>query len=348
MRFIGPFENIHQIISHGLKMDTALLGDEIEETVEEKRMSTSWVLLWQKFPGFHDTMLEIHKNHPLVESIAHRISAGMDSVRADDSGTVKPRIYGWVLETPTSAEPVLTAGVSKATRGIADPLIAPLLLPLEFTDAEKYPDPYALIAAGKLDINGEQCPCFLFPYGQLNDDSALDTILTGPILLCTAKALLMGPASALQGDGWHRGKADNAQLIGLLTFTGRIIAYIARQVRFNLASQQDWNKCDNHFDYQVFFWQLVGLFEGDENQEFAARTIALYNRVVLGRAAGIAPAGVAGAATAAPTLTHLERLKAACAARVAAAARTATAAVAAAATPAEAPADASSATPVAV
>lgn len=31
MRFIGPFENIEDVITHGLKGDTALPGDEIEE-----------------------------------------------------------------------------------------------------------------------------------------------------------------------------------------------------------------------------------------------------------------------------------------------------------------------------
>lgn len=40
-----------------------------------------------------------------------------------------------------------------------------------------------MIAKGDLDITGSQLPCFLFPFGQANDLSALDTILSGPILL---------------------------------------------------------------------------------------------------------------------------------------------------------------------
>ncbi|KAJ7097120.1 hypothetical protein B0H15DRAFT_797835 [Mycena belliarum] len=310
MRFIGPFENIHSIITHGLKMDTALFGDEPDEGPLELRMSESWRIIYQKFPGFHDLMLSIHKDLPLIEDISNQMASGMDNARSDDTGTLKPRILGLLEKTLSpDATVTLTTGSSKDGRGSAHPIVAPLLLPLEYTDKEEYPDPWTLIAAGELDINGKQFPCFLFPFGQVDDYTALETILTGPILLRSAKALLMGPASALKGDGWHRGKAGNASLIGLLTFTGRLIAYIACQVRFNLSSQQDWNKLDGHFDYEEFFWCLVGLFD---DEQYGSKTIALYNRVVLGHAAGVAPA--AGAVTSSidvSSMTHLERLKAA-------------------------------------
>lgn len=106
-----------------------------------------------------------------------------------------------------------------------------------------------MILAGELDVNGLQFPCFLFPFGQPDDVSALDTILSGPLMLRvstnfpiyawyfidahqTAKALLMGPSSALQGDGWRQGKPGNASIIGLKSFTDRVICYIACQVSY--------------------------------------------------------------------------------------------------------------------
>ncbi|KAJ6464807.1 hypothetical protein DFH09DRAFT_1346731 [Mycena vulgaris] len=147
--------------------------------------------------------------------------------------------------------------------------------------------------------------------------------------------MLMGPASALQGNGWHQGKPGNAVIIGLKTFTGRIIAYIACQVRFNLSSQSQWNKLDGHFDYQEFFWHLVSLFD---NKAFATRTIALYNRVVLGNAAGISAAATPSASSG---MNHLQRLQAS---RAAADARTAAAEAEAAAAAAAAVAAAPSAT----
>ncbi|KAJ6583123.1 hypothetical protein DFH09DRAFT_1309359 [Mycena vulgaris] len=361
MRFIGPFENLEEIFIHGLKGDTALLGDEIEETPEEKRLTESWTIVWQKFPGFHDLMLGIHQDLPLM-------STGMEGARSDDTGTVKPRIISWIPQPPpippTTSTPTVTTGTcaptatavtptptatglstSKATRGFSDPIIALLLLPLEFLNDPEHPEPLALIVAGDLDINGLQLPCFLLPPGQVDDHSALDTVLTGPLLLRasssfthlnlvltftyqSAKGMLMGPESALQGDGWHQGKPGNVVVNGLKTFTGRIIAYIACQVRFNLSSQSQWNKLDSHFDYQVFFWHLVSLFN---NTVFATRTITLYNRVVLGNAAGISPAATPSASSG---MTHLQRLqasRAAADARAAAAEAEAAAAVVAAA-----------------
>ncbi|KAJ7660954.1 hypothetical protein DFH06DRAFT_1472187 [Mycena polygramma] len=105
--------------------------------------------------------------------------------------------------------------------------------------------------------------------------------------------------------------AQSAQRLASTSFTDRVIAGIACQVRFNLSSMQTWNRHDGHFNYEEFFWRIVDLFK---NEEFAARTIALYNRVVLGNASGLAPAASASTGTA-PALTHLERLQAARAAR---------------------------------
>ncbi|KAJ7117672.1 hypothetical protein C8R44DRAFT_791242 [Mycena epipterygia] len=305
MRFIGPFESLENIINHGLKGDTALLGDEVEESNEGKRLTESWSILWQKFPGFHELMLTIHKELLLIQTIARQMNTGMESARADDTGTVKPRILSWTAEDATTT--AMTASSSKVTRGFADPVTGMLLLPLEYKDKEEYPNPLGMILAGDLDINGLQFPCFLFPLGQADDVLALDTILSGPLMLRTAKALLMGPSSALQGDGWHQGRPGNASIIGLKTFTDRVICYIVCQVRANLSNQNQWNKMDGHFDYEQFFWHLVDLFK---DEAFASKMIALYNRVVLGRASGIAPAPTTGG-SAAPALTHFQRLQAA-------------------------------------
>ena len=61
----------------------------------------------------------------------------MEGVRSDDSGTLKPRILSWLAED--AATTTMTTSASKATRGFADPTIAPLLLPLEFKDNPLFP-----------------------------------------------------------------------------------------------------------------------------------------------------------------------------------------------------------------
>ncbi|KAJ6548889.1 hypothetical protein B0H19DRAFT_1137983 [Mycena capillaripes] len=220
-------------------------------------------------------MLKNHKNLELIQSIARQMNLGIEGARSDDTGTLKPRILSLLDEKPApDAKIVMTTGSSKATRA-TDPAVAALLLPLEYKYDPAHPDPWASIAAGDLDLNSRQLPCFLFPFGQANDDSALDTILHGPVMLRCGKAVYMGPSSALQGDGFHQGRAGIASIIGLRSFTDRVIAGLACQVRFNLSSMQAWNRHDGNFDYEEFFWCIVDLFK---NPEFAANTIALYNR----------------------------------------------------------------------
>ncbi|KAJ7866940.1 hypothetical protein B0H14DRAFT_3861865 [Mycena olivaceomarginata] len=247
-----------------MNVDTTLDYDEENEDEESARLTKSWRIVHQKFPGFHKLMLKNHENLPLIQSVARQMNSGMEGARSDDTGTLKPRV------------------------GLRSP-------------------PWDAILAGDLDLNSQQLPCFLFPFGQLNDVSALDTILSGPVMLRCAKMVYMGPSAALQGDGCHQGKPGNASIIGLKSFTDHVIAGLACQVRFNLPGMQNWNKNDGNFDYEEFFWNIVDLFK---DAEFSAKTIALHNRVVLGHASGLAPAPRA-TANAAPAMSHLERLKAA-------------------------------------
>ncbi|KAF7334925.1 hypothetical protein MVEN_02242200 [Mycena venus] len=317
MRFIGPYESIEEIIHHGLKVDTSLLDDEMDESIQFRRLTESWTILHQKFAGLHSLLLANHKNLELIQSISRQITFGMEGARSDDSGTLKPRVVGWSDEDlGPNSKIILMPAISKATC-LSDPKVFALILPLEFKNNPDYPDPLALYNAGKLAITSLQYPCFLYPFDQLNDESALDTALSGPVMLRCAKAIMMGPSAALQGDGYHIGKAGIASIIGLKTFTPRVIAYIACQVRFNLSNQQFWNKMDGDFDYEEFFWLIVELFEKDA--EFAAKTIALYNRVVLGHSAGLATARTPTASSA-PVINNMDRLRAARDARLAAAA----------------------------
>ncbi|KAJ6619260.1 hypothetical protein B0H10DRAFT_2433485 [Mycena sp. CBHHK59/15] len=309
MRFIGPFETARTIVDHGLIVDTALSGDEMEEDVTSKRLTESWTTLWQKFPGFHELMLSLSGDPRLRKSICREIASGMEGARSDDTATMKQRILGWVTEDPkTPLNPAIAPGTSKATRGSAHPTFARLLCPLEYDDT---PSTYTDIDSGAKDINARQLPRFLFPFNQVNDESALDTVLTGPIMLRASKAVFMGPSSALQGDGYHRGKPPNSVNIGMKKFTPRIIAYIALQVRFNLSSMQEWNKVDGHFDYEEFFWMIVELFDDPEH---AAKILTLYNRVVLGVSAAAPPTPDSPAA---PCMSHVERLRAERAAKLA-------------------------------
>ncbi|KAJ7937749.1 hypothetical protein B0H13DRAFT_2302578 [Mycena leptocephala] len=286
--FLGPYTVIEDVITHGLKVDTALEGDEHEEGQDECRLYDGWKVLYQKFPGFHELMLKNYKNLELIQSVCREMNKGMEGARSDTTGTLKQRILSLLDENPQpGAKVVVNTEVSKATRA-KDPKVV---------------GPRESIASGDLDLNSRQLPNFLFPFGQLDDVSALETILTGPVMLRSAKAMYMGPASPplrVMDLTIHQGKPGVASIIALRSFTDRVIAGVGCQVRFNLSSVQHWNKHDGRFNYEEFFWMI---------------TIALYNRVVLGHASGLAPLAPTVTANAPPPLTHLERLQAARAAQ---------------------------------
>ncbi|KAF7332808.1 hypothetical protein MSAN_02432000 [Mycena sanguinolenta] len=146
----------------------------------------------------------------------------------------------------------------------------------------------------------------------------LDNALTGEVLLRSAKCLFMGPDSALECDGYHKGRGGKASIIGMLNFTPRVVCWVVTQVYFALSSKQDWNKTDGEFNYEEFYWTIYGLFD---DEDFAQRILGLWDKVVLGNTTS-SRAAVA-AQPAGPS--HLEQLKALRAAKkLAAAATTAT------------------------
>ncbi|KAJ7848405.1 hypothetical protein B0H13DRAFT_1906757 [Mycena leptocephala] len=173
----------------------------------------------RKFPGFHELMLKNYKNLELIQSVYREMNKGMEGARSDATGTLKQRILSLLDENPQpGTKVVVNTEVSEATRD-KDPKVAVLLLPLEYNGLS---DPWESIASGDLDLNSRQLPNFLFPFDQLDDISALETILTGPVIL--------RHPSALEGDGFHQGKPGVASIIALRSFTDRVIAGVGCQV----------------------------------------------------------------------------------------------------------------------
>ncbi|KAJ7244601.1 hypothetical protein B0H12DRAFT_1073679 [Mycena haematopus] len=145
-------------------------------------------------------------------------------------------------------------------RGRAHPVFAKLLMPIHWPADEAT---VKEILDGEKCVTGMQLPRFIFPLDQVfpedEQDPArldvLDNALTGEVCLRllippqSGKALLMGPESALECDGYHKGRAGKASIIGMLSFTHRVICWVVTQVHFALSSKQDWHKTDGDFDY---------------------------------------------------------------------------------------------------
>ncbi|KAJ7673063.1 hypothetical protein DFH06DRAFT_1467471 [Mycena polygramma] len=297
-RFLGMFVSIGEVIKYGTTMDAAMPGDEGEVNI---RLADAWKILWQKFPGYHEYLLGLSTEPIILRATIQQWTAGLADARQADTSTVKTGV---------------------AHRGQAHPTFAKLLTPMEWAANDVTTQE---IVDGVKVLRGSQLPRFVFPFDQvfpvgvvLTDPIWLEVhanSLKGEILLRAAKAIMMGPNADLAGDGYHKGRPGNAKIIGLNSFTPRVVAWVTTQVYFALSSMQEFNKQDgDYFDYEEFFWTIHDIFD---DEELGAEIIALWDRVVFGKSkttAAVATSGpsalaqlkaakrAAAAATAAPRL----------------------------------------------
>ncbi|KAJ7743221.1 hypothetical protein B0H16DRAFT_1463856 [Mycena metata] len=248
-------------------------------------------------------------------SLIHRQPEG---ARTNDTAMLKNKILVLLhKDGSTPFDPPLASTKVKAHRGMAHPTFAKALTPMEWPASQTT---WSEILEGTTTVTSDQLPVFLFPLDQVFPVGAdrtdavwldvVDNALKGKVVLRSAKAMFMGPESALEGDGYHKGRPGNASIISLLSFTPRVIAWVTTQVYFALSSKQDWYRTDgDHFNYEDFFWNIYGLFE---DKEWGQEIIALWDKVVLGTKKATV------AATPATGRTHLQEIKAARAARRAA------------------------------
>ncbi|KAJ7060477.1 hypothetical protein C8F01DRAFT_1142738 [Mycena amicta] len=193
----------------------------------------------------------------------------MDAARNEDRNRLRTHIMA-ITNGPTLA---------KDQRGFRNPHTAALLLPLNLVHRAGELSLHDDIVAGTIHIVAEQLPAFLFPAEQKNDVMALKNLLTGETIIQAAKVIYHGPSALGKGDGCRGlGKDGNAELVGLKSFTPRLIAYIACQVRFALSSVTTYNKIDGEFDYDKFFKYVLKALRRKETEE---RVIALFNRCVV-------------------------------------------------------------------
>ncbi|KAJ7066051.1 hypothetical protein C8F01DRAFT_1122041 [Mycena amicta] len=266
----GSNLKIEEIILHGLKVDTDADYDEREESTEARVMTTDFRWLCERFPGLHATLLSVAQSLETIEEIADQISTGMDAARNEDRNRLRTHIMA-ITKGPT---------LTKDRRGFRNPHTAALLLPLHLVHRAGELSLHDDVVSGAIRIVAEQLPSFLFPAGQENDRTALNNLLTGETIIQAAKVIYHGPSAMGEGDGCRgRGKDGNAELVGLKSFTPRLIAYLACQVRFALSSVTTYNKVDGEFDYDKFYNYVLKALRRKETEE---RVIALFNRRVLG------------------------------------------------------------------
>ncbi|KAJ7053134.1 hypothetical protein C8F01DRAFT_554380 [Mycena amicta] len=330
----GVFDDFGAVIRYGLNRDTGLEDDDLglgplEESIDQKRMGEVYALFWQQNPGVHTLVLKNFHDFHFLNSLSGSVNGGIESVRSDDSATLRNLIGQLILVPPLASpdnttntadsipvdytsfnnflQPEAAAASNKDLRGFNDIYYGSLLLPLEYKDNPDFPNPVNGVRSGAYLLDGAMPPSFLYPFGQKNDTTALRNFLASPILLRALKAILQGPSSALKSDGFHAGRKAVAKIINLRTVTPRVIAYGACQVRFALSSMQAWNRWDGNFDYEKFFWMIVTELD---KPNLASRTIKMYNQAIFGNPAGRDAPNEAPTTSPLPTMSNMERLRA--------------------------------------
>ncbi|KAJ6464942.1 hypothetical protein C8R45DRAFT_1107176 [Mycena sanguinolenta] len=268
---------VRDIIEYGTTADAAMSGDEAEVN---ERLAEGYEILWHKFPGFREFLLKLTNRPVECRAFESQLHASIEAVRSDDTATLKSRVHLYLLKDPSlPLEPPLANLKEKTYRGRAHPVFARLLMPIDWPADDATTQE---ILEGQQQVTGTELPRLIFPLDQefpvdepMNQPvwlPVLNNALTSEVCLRSAKALMMGPDSALERDGYHKGRAGKASIIGLQSFTRRVICWIVTQVHFVLTSKQDWHKIDGDFNYKDFYWTIYGLFD---DEEFAQKIIDL-------------------------------------------------------------------------
>ncbi|TFK47769.1 hypothetical protein OE88DRAFT_1738301 [Heliocybe sulcata] len=273
-RLGGPFERIATIVHHGLAMNARESDNETELTVQETRLTESWCILIKVVPTLEAQMVELAQEGLVHRTICSQMAKGVDDARGDDTSSLKLHILGYLLLDHTQAldPPIPAKYALKSYHGWNHQVTAELLTPIGYTPGKSFNND---VKEGRVHITANQFPRFLYPEDKVYEE---DEFEEGLFKGHCAKHMFIGPGSALQAAGWQKGHAGVTKIIKMDKMTPRALAYVACQVRFALSDVQEWNQMDRDFDYQVFYWNLVSLFDDGE----LADVLRFYNHELFG------------------------------------------------------------------
>ncbi|KAF8164690.1 hypothetical protein B0H34DRAFT_804389 [Crassisporium funariophilum] len=287
------FASIDDVIQFGVARAILDSDDERELTPIELQCKASWELCALGYPSSALRWSHLLINGVFVVALPERcchllfcahfcnpfswISEGIHNVCAEDASSLKAVILDYLLlDTKAHLNPLIKQKGKKADWGFQHPVTANLLCPLKYDASQRT---YSNILAGKKSLTAYDFPRFLYPDGHVyNPDDMEAGILHGHLLICVAKHNFQGPTAALERPGYHCGQRGNAALMGMITMTPRAIAYVAVQTQFAISAVDTWAPDEGNFNYNTFFWALIGLFNDGEGEDI----IKLYNKHVFG------------------------------------------------------------------
>ncbi|THH13456.1 hypothetical protein EUX98_g9723 [Antrodiella citrinella] len=208
-------------------------------------------------------MFKIPGNEPAFVDLLQYMDTKAREARTNDLGSLRYDAMSYLVPYEGFSAPS-PSDRDKTQRGFWNVVTGRMLCPA-LTLAEFDADPAAFcceVRSGEIEITHKDYPSFLYDLDE--EASEVDGLLKGPFLVaCFRHVFTGGRTAAKRGDGPSSGKATIAQINMMSRVHPRHIAYIATLARFLLSSQHSWDANDHQFEGRAFYYEILGLFDGE-------------------------------------------------------------------------------------
>ncbi|KAF8486977.1 hypothetical protein DFH94DRAFT_687459 [Russula ochroleuca] len=203
-------------------------------------------------PTFKDMITTLSKDPVQLKAFIAYLGSAAASVRQEDTASLKNNILVYILND--LREDYLDPPVSKMDTKICVMDMHTKFLNNWIEFMEKVKD-------GTYCVKTSGWPTFLYDlvanqYDRKNKDHSL---FCGP-LIQVFRHIFTGPLLAF-GSQRKGTKPSKAEIHQMMAVTGQTIAYAAVQTHFALSSVKSWSSKDGEFNYEVFFNNIMDLFE---------------------------------------------------------------------------------------
>ncbi|KAH9835782.1 uncharacterized protein C8Q71DRAFT_858627 [Rhodofomes roseus] len=291
-RIIGPFINTLNILLCGIYYCS--VDPEQWDLTLMKGMDTNTIECYVNYferiltvlPELDEIFDKLVDCKPAVRHVSNFLERHMKQARSDDSTNVKSNILRFIAAKPEYPE--LRIDLEKTRRGFHHLVTARHICPAALLDLfDRSPQHFCDEAlAGKVQITADHLPAFMYPDDSYNSLAPDEQLLQSSLIASCYRSVITGPGSALapttgdaQDSKLANARRSVAKSYSISECSPETIAYITTQCRFSLDATHEWKVADGEFKYQVFFDNILALFD---DEEFAAETIKWYNIEVFG------------------------------------------------------------------
>ncbi|KAH7877052.1 uncharacterized protein C8R40DRAFT_1068264 [Lentinula edodes] len=254
--------------------------ESLEEGYEPAESDQPFLQAWDQLvliaPILETLLMKAHTEKGQMKYVdaLDKISRSALCARQYHTGIIRRDILDWIIfkddETYLPKYP-------KSLRGINHPATLRLIIPQCFRNKVDDPTFIEKVENGRVRIEASEWPAFLYDQDLADVNDIEKGLFTGGTLFSVFFAIFFGISSAQTGTYQ---KNSIAARNGMKKVTGRNIAYAAIQARFALSSVEKWNIPDNHFDYVVFYNEIVDFFEDYPKDEHVVSILADWNEYV--------------------------------------------------------------------